>query len=70
MIILYYKDERTGITHAGLLVQKGFDNVYLLSGGIEDFVKIYPEKCEGPAVEGLINAKMKEDMLKKDGSIS
>jgi hypothetical protein len=68
MIIIYHKDERTSIPHAGLLVQKGFDNVFLLSGGIDDFVKIYPEKCEGPGVEALVNAKIKEDILKKDGT--
>ena len=67
MIIIYHKDERNSIPYAQLLVQKGFDNVFLISGGIEEFIQIYPEKCEGTGVEAIINAKRMEELRKKEG---
>ena len=41
MIIIYHNDERNSTNYAQLLSQKGFDNVYLLSGGIEDFISVF-----------------------------
>jgi hypothetical protein len=32
-------DERSGTLQAKLLFEKGFDNVYLLTGGIEGFLE-------------------------------
>jgi len=32
------------------LNEKGYENVFLLSGGIEDFVEDFPELCEGKSV--------------------
>lgn len=58
MIIVYHNDERNGIPYAGLLFQKGYDNIYFLSGGIEEFVKKYPEYVEGPQREVLIQRKI------------
>jgi hypothetical protein len=48
-------------------MQKGFDNIFLMTGGISEFVKQYPEKCDGTAVQQLINKKLHEDHIKKDG---
>lgn len=73
MIIVYHNDERNGVPYAGLLFQKGYDNIYFLSGGIEEFVKKYPEYTEGPKREILINMKIarekaeEEAMMKKTG---
>jgi hypothetical protein len=39
-----------------------------LTGGIEDFVKSHPEKCDGPGVQQLINMKLQDEILKKDGN--
>jgi centrosomal protein CEP41 len=69
MIIIYHKDERASIPHASLLIQKGYENIFLLTGGIDDFVKIYPEKCEGPGVQALIEAKIQDDEKKKEGNL-
>ncbi len=33
MIIIYHFDERLGIPGANLFAQKGYDNVFLVSGG-------------------------------------
>lgn len=73
MIIVYHNDERNGVPYAALLFQKGFDNIYFLSGGIEEFVKKYPEYTEGPKRDILINMKIarekaeEEAMMKKTG---
>ena len=73
MIIVYHNDERNGVPYAALLFQKGYDNIYFLSGGIEEFVKQYPEYTEGPKRDILINMKIarekaeEEAMMKKSG---
>ena len=61
MIILYHSDERNGVPYANLLFQKGYDNVFFLSGGIEEFRKKFPEYLDGPDKEKYINMKMEED---------
>lgn len=65
MIILYGLDEKSSIPYASLLIQKGYDNIFMLNGGIEEFVNTYPEHCEGPMVDKLIAQKMMNDALRK-----
>lgn len=66
MIIIYSKEERSGMQAATLFSEKGFENVFLLSGGIEEFTKLYPEMCDGPGVERLINEKLMEEKKKNE----
>lgn len=40
-------DERKGVEHAKLFTEKGFDNIYLLSGGFESFAEHFPNLLEG-----------------------
>ncbi len=40
-------DEKEGIPAAKLFFEKGYDNVYLLSGGIEKFAVKYAKFVEG-----------------------
>eukprot|EP00357_Protocruzia_adherens_P008121 CAMPEP_0114996886 /NCGR_PEP_ID=MMETSP0216-20121206/14580_1 /TAXON_ID=223996 /ORGANISM="Protocruzia adherens, Strain Boccale" /LENGTH=267 /DNA_ID=CAMNT_0002361181 /DNA_START=39 /DNA_END=842 /DNA_ORIENTATION=- len=47
LIIVYTMDERSGTQAAQLFSQKGYDNIYLISGGIEDFLEQFPELIEG-----------------------
>ena len=35
LIIVYMNDERKGCAAANLFAEKGYDNIFLLSGGIE-----------------------------------
>ena len=65
MIILYHKDERNGIPYANNFFQKGYDNVYFLSGGIEEFAKNFPEYLEGQEKEKYINMKKERDKQAK-----
>lgn len=37
IIVLYHFDEKKGIEYVNQFYEKGYDNVYLLSGGIEGF---------------------------------
>ena len=41
------EDERKGVEAAKLFVEKGYENLYLISGGIELFMEEYPELLEG-----------------------
>lgn len=47
LIIIYCEDERISRETAKLLVDRGTDNIYLLSGGYNDFVGEYPSYVEG-----------------------
>ena len=37
MIIVYLFDEKAGINAATLFQERGYDNIFLVSGGIEQF---------------------------------
>lgn len=50
MIIVYLEDERIGTEVATKLVEKGFENSYLLSGGIEKFLEEFTDLVEGTSV--------------------
>ena len=50
LIIIYMSDERKGTQAAQLFFEKGFENVYLLSGGIETFLEEFHHLCEGKSV--------------------
>ncbi|TMW55614.1 hypothetical protein Poli38472_010496 [Pythium oligandrum] len=60
LIILYDQDEKTVTATAHTLVQRGFDNVYVLTGGIVDFSDEYPDR-----IEGLSLPKKPKDPSKK-----
>ena len=47
LIIIYMLDERQGVQYAQLLSEKGYDNVFLLSGGCEQFLQDYQNLFEG-----------------------
>jgi centrosomal protein CEP41 len=47
IIVVYMYDERSGTHYAKILHEKGFDNVYLLSGGIEKFYETNTDLVEG-----------------------
>jgi centrosomal protein CEP41 len=43
-------DERKGVAAANIFYEKGYENTYLLSGGIEQFLEEYTSLCEGKAI--------------------
>jgi centrosomal protein CEP41 len=47
LIILYCDDERISMAAAKDLVDRGIDNVYLLTGGINEFAVDFPSYIEG-----------------------
>lgn len=67
---MYGSDEKSSIPYATLLAQKGFDNIFLLNGGIEEFSRNFPEYLEGPQAQQFINAKLQEENEKKKGKKS
>lgn len=50
LIIVYMQDERKGTQYAQLFYEKGYENIYLLSGGIEQFLEEFPHLMEGRSV--------------------
>ena len=47
LIVIYLDDEHKGVEYAKLFTEKGFDNIYLLSGGFDSFAEQFPEQLEG-----------------------
>ena len=47
LIILYETDERQACAAANMMVQRGFDNVYVLSKGLVGFAAAFPSFVEG-----------------------
>lgn len=47
LIIIYTWDERPGVAAAAKFSEKGFENVYLISGGLESFTEHFPNLIEG-----------------------
>ena len=43
MIIIYHTEEKKGIKPAKIFFEKGFDNVFLLTGGLEEFHTQFPD---------------------------
>ncbi|KRX04225.1 Rhodanese-like domain [Pseudocohnilembus persalinus] len=53
MIIYYMTDERQSVQYGKLLFDKGFDNIYQLTGGIEQFMQEFPELIEGKQIPNI-----------------
>ena len=47
LIIIYASDERPGVESAQKLTQRGFENIFLLTGGFEEFIKQYSQYIDG-----------------------
>lgn len=71
MIIVYMLDEKAGTPVAQQMVEKGYENCYILSGGIEKFLEECTDLVEGtdvPVPQKTILAE-KEQMRKTKQSI-
>ena len=67
IIVIYMNDERNGTHQAKLLFEKGFDNVYLLSGGVEGFLETNYDLVEGTQVPEQPKPKSSVGSKKKAG---
>lgn len=50
IIVLYHFEEKPGIDYTVQLFEKGYDNLFLLNGGVEGFGQEIPEGLEGKDV--------------------
>ena len=64
LIITYMNDERQGTAQASLLAEKGYENTFLLSGGIEKFLEENSDLVEGQAVPVSQRAIQEEEERK------
>lgn len=62
LIIIYLSDERKGTAVAQVFFEKGYENVYLLSGGIESFLEEFHEHVEGRSVPTTKKEESKRSM--------
>ena len=65
MIIIYMGDERKGTAAANLMAEKGYENVFLLSGGVDQFNEEFHPMVEGRDVPKPQSHIMKEESQKK-----
>lgn len=65
LIIIYHLDERNGVPLANLMAQKGYENVYLLTGGIEAFVEAAHQYLEGKKVPAPLKQEKKVKVIYK-----
>lgn len=68
LIIVYMLDERQGTQYAQMFTEKGFENLYLLSGGCEEFLEKFSDLCEGrqvPVPKSKIEAEQAQRQAEK-----
>lgn len=69
LIILYMGDERKGCAAANLMAEKGYENTFLLSGGIEQFNEEFHHLVEGRQVP-VPRRQIEEEESKRKTDIS
>lgn len=55
LLVVYHRDDQTTAFAATALMHKGWDSVYILSGGFEEIAQNYPEVMEGEVPDGLVS---------------
>lgn len=65
LIVIYMGDERKGTHAAMLMAEKGYENVFLLSGGIESFNEEFHSLVEGRDVPKPRKLILEEEQKKK-----
>jgi len=66
LIICYMLDERAGVQYAQLLNEKGYENTFLLSGGIEAFLEDNTDLVEGVEVPAPRRFQTEESDRKRE----
>ena len=61
IIVVYHFDEKPGMDYTTQLYEKGFDNLFLLNGGVEGFAQEIQEGLEGKDIPVF---KKKEEVKK------
>ena len=65
MIIIYVSDERNGIIVGETMVDRGYENTYLLTGGIEKFLEDYSSLIEGNNIPQMVTKPATTGRAKK-----
>ncbi|KAE9284043.1 hypothetical protein PF008_g27254 [Phytophthora fragariae] len=74
LVILYDLDDKTAAQTAHTLVQRGFDNIYVLTGGLVDYADEFPDHIEGtplpPKPVDPTKKQTKRDVYKGSAALS
>ena len=62
VLIVFSDNERHGTNAAKILSDKGFNNIYLLTGGIQQFFIDYPELIDGNEIPDYYAYKLYVEM--------
>jgi centrosomal protein CEP41 len=64
-LVVYHHDERQTTHYATLLVEKGWEDVYIVDGGFIEFSSSYPELIEVERTENVTNNSLSQTVLHK-----
>jgi len=62
IIVAYSQEERNGVHYAKILHEKGFDNIFLLSGGLDQFLESHRDHIEGQDVPAEVKQTTEKKM--------
>ncbi|KAG2386320.1 hypothetical protein C9374_002766 [Naegleria lovaniensis] len=69
-IVVYDRDEKIACPVANLLFEKGFDNIVVLTGGLQEFFQKHPNLIVGEVPKDWIPAQPKKKRLQSASSVS
>jgi len=55
LLVVYHRDDQTSASAATMLVHKGWDCVYVLSGGFAEVAQNYPEVMQGEVPDEFVS---------------
>jgi rhodanese-related sulfurtransferase len=64
-LVVYHRDDRQSSFYASLLCEKGFEEVYIINGGFEEFKAGYPELIESNSDQGNSGTVIDMHLLSK-----
>nr|CAG4718430.1 unnamed protein product [Naegleria fowleri] len=69
-IVLYDRDEKIACPVANLLFEKGFDNIVVLTGGLQEFFQKHPNLIVGEVPKEWIPTEPKKKRLQSASSVT
>lgn len=65
ILLVYDDDERTAMRSATILVQRGYDNLFLLTGGLNTAKRLFPEALTTAGASDDATNRFSQEDLKR-----